>query len=530
MKLYEQLKYLFAVALLTSMVACGGAGAPEVDRDPEPEPLPDKGPTPLTLVVDGAEEAFYAQELTFTAQVTGEGAAAATVQWSASAGVLSSTEGLSTTWTAPAVSGEVEITASLDGEELSGSVTVQVQLCTAGDFEDENEPCAITNLWQLQAVSEQPGGHFRLVADIDASPTAGWNDGAGFAPIAMDVPKGFTGTFDGGGHTVSDLTIARGDAEDIGLFAFVGQDGAVENLELTDVSIVGERMVGAVAGRSYGSIVDVHVTGEVSGVSYVGGLVGNNGGEVAHASGRATVHGTVSTIGGLVGGNTSKNGLIRNSHADSPLVETTGTGASAGTIGGLVGGNWGTVVDSYSSSKVVSSASVAGGLVGNNLANQGAGIVLRSFTTVAASVEGDYSVGGLVGSSYGQIIDSYSLASTVRGASDVGGLLGFNRAVPDPNSNAGQGVVTRTYSMSSVEGASNLGGLVGNASAEATVHSSYWDVQRSGQDTSAGGEGRATPQMLFKSNYEGWDFTVTWSIEEGNGTPDLLFNPRPELN
>jgi len=138
------------------------------------------------------------------------------------------------------------------------------------------EPYVITNISQLQMVSHQ-GSHFALGADIDASETATWNDGKGFKPIGI-IPDGrnadFGGTFDGRGHTISNLTIDRPDRPEVGLFTNIRPEATVNNLQLENVDINGKGNAGGLAGVNYGVIEKVSVTGHVQGTSNAGGVVG----------------------------------------------------------------------------------------------------------------------------------------------------------------------------------------------------------------------------------------------------------------
>jgi hypothetical protein len=100
----------------------------------------------------------------------------------------------------------------------------------------------ITTVSQLQNISSKMGGDYRLGADIDASATKGWNNGAGFIPLGTNnatptSPAPFTGTFDGAGHKIANLTIASsGTTVYTALFAYVGAQGMVENVKLTNVN------------------------------------------------------------------------------------------------------------------------------------------------------------------------------------------------------------------------------------------------------------------------------------------------------
>ena len=138
------------------------------------------------------------------------------------------------------------------------------------------------------------GKTITLDADIDLNPGASydpttetWINGDG-QPVAEDslhkwTPIGnysnnFTGTFDGGGNTVSGLYINSDDRYQ-GLFGYVsnvgdiGEDGTVENLTVNG-SVSDGDSVGSVVGQNYGSVSGCSNTGSVSGNYYVGGVVG----------------------------------------------------------------------------------------------------------------------------------------------------------------------------------------------------------------------------------------------------------------
>jgi hypothetical protein len=139
----------------------------------------------------------------------------------------------------------------------------------AGGSGTEPDPFQIETLEQLQLVDDLYEYHYLLVSDIDASETAGWNDGKGFKPARL------TGSFDGGGHIISNLYINRPDEYHVGLFGFA-ERAKIVNTGLVDVEITGRESVGGIAGTSYLS--DIHnsfVTGSVTASGrFAGGLVG----------------------------------------------------------------------------------------------------------------------------------------------------------------------------------------------------------------------------------------------------------------
>jgi len=67
--------------------------------------------------------------------------------------------------------------------------------------------------------------------------------------------------------------------------------------------------------------------------------------------------------------------------------------------------------------------------------------------------------------------------------------------------------VSNCYATGSVSGSSIVGGLVGY-DYFGTVTASFWDIDTSGQLTSAGGEGKTTAEMKTLSTFTsaGWDF------------------------
>jgi hypothetical protein len=79
----------------------------------------------------------------------------------------------------------------------------------------------------------------------------------------------------------------------------------------------------------------------------------------------------------------------------------------------------------------------------------------------------------------------------------AGGLVGY----------LDSGTISNCYSTGAVSG-SNVGGLVGYKIIGSIIVSSFWDVNTSGQVTSAGGTGKTTAEMqtLYTFTSAGWDF------------------------
>ncbi len=266
-----------------------------------------------------------------------------------------------------------------------------------------------------------------------------WNEGAGWLPIAgaqnIGANEGFQATFEGNGHTISNLFINREYATTdiwagyrMGLFGAVGDMAIIRNLTLTAVSVTGDEEVGGLAGISLGAIDMVDVTGSVTGATIdVGGLVGFLlRGSLIDSSFDGTVSGTASHMGGLVGANTGA--TIRYSEAAGTV---SASGSSSGHVGGLAGSNTGTIAASYSASAVnANDAYWVGGLVGTNGGPyaKGSGRIIACYANNAVNGKGD--VGGLVGENYASISTSYSTGAVHKHggpyAGPVGGLVGTN--------------------------------------------------------------------------------------------------------
>jgi hypothetical protein len=177
-------------------------------------------------------------------------------------------------------------------------------------------------------------------------------------------------------------------------------------------------------------------------------------------------------------------------------------------VGGLAGGNRGSVSNCYSTGSVAGDRSV-GGLVGYNLLP---GTVGKSYSM--CNITGDEYAGGLVGGNAGTVNNCYS-ASSVSGEKRIGGLAGGS-----------SGTVTNSYSRGSVTGADDVGGLMGYncGTCGATVGDSFWDLQTSGQSTSAGGTGRNTTQMKDIDTFSGAGWNVILIDNPGTHNPSYIWN------
>lgn len=429
----------------------------------------------------------------------------------------------------------------------------------SGGTGEPNDPFRIATAEDLNDIGNHPNDwpkHFKMMADIDLSGYDGQDGRPAFNIIAPDINDSaggfqgtaFTGIFDGNDYIIYNFTInAVGTNSDyLGLFGRVDSSGEIKNLNLENMNIIAGHScnyLGGLVGDNHGNITHCSIAGTVTdgGGYYIGGLAGNNSGYINHCNVACSVSG-VSEVGGLVGSN--YDGTISNCNA------TTGTVTGSGYVGGLVGSNY--------NDDTISNCSATGPVIG---------------------IEYPGIVGGLVGYSGGNITNSYATGSVTGGyASDYfGGLVGFNNGIVsycyatgsvtggDESTQLGglagiinHGSITNCYATGAVTGGNNsysIGGLTGgnavninNCYATGNVSGSinvgsfagsdyggsytacFWnsdvnpDVNGIGNATDPNVIGKSTANMQTWSTFAsaGWDFnTPIWTIDEGVDYPRL---------
>ncbi len=222
----------------------------------------------------------------------------------------------------------------------------------------------------------------------------------------------------------------------------------------------------------------------ISGIAYTGGLVGVNWGLVLNSYVKGSVSGSDDRIGGLVG---YSRGKILNSY-------TTGSVTGDAHIGGLVGLPTDPVI---------------------NCSSQ-------------ANVEGNGNIGGLAGYNYGRISNSYTMGDVTGQWGGVGGLVGDNK-----------GPIENSYATGFVSGGDYTGGLIGKNSSSHICTNSFWNVNTTGQATSAQCEngGKTTSEMKNIATYtstntsglsSAWDF-VGNPNDDTSGEDIWYMDGYPEL-
>jgi len=333
------------------------------------------------------------------------------------------------------------------------------------------------------AIANNASGHYALANNYDASVDGSYKH----SPIATEL----TGTFDGLGHVISNLSIESDSAAAL----FNRASGTLRDIGLTNVDIVSSGSAASLlAEDDAATIIGCHATG--------------------------TVHG--GTAGGLIAQGNSAGGRIIRSHVAADVYAT----EYAGAAGGLVGVSLYPLNISLShASGRVGGANITGGLV----AVMAGGSISQSFAT--ARVSGELEAGGLVGHFIdGSIQDSYATGEVgSREVEHVGGLAGWIESSSTVHSSYAAGMVKRgSYKHA------DRGGFVGTAESGDDFAWDYWDVDTSGMTQGCGSgdcngvTGQSDAQM--KSALPAGFDPAVWGQDPNinNGYPYLLANPPPK--
>ena len=252
------------------------------------------------------------------------------------------------------------------GEEYT--YTVSLAAAYPGYTDDGNGNYTVTSAEGLKNIAELVNGgktdiNITLDKNIDLT-------GKEWTPIGTSSSS-YTGTFDGGGHTITGLTVTGSD-QYAGLFGYINSGGKVMNVVLEDVQITSDNSsgsVGGVAGNSWGTIENCSVSGSVSGTTFAGGVVGSQwGGSITGCNSSATVN-AGNAAGGVAGLTDSGATLTACYATDDVTLVSNGTGTYY--AGGVVGDNINrsTVIACYAWGSVTGSGSgtiYVGGVTGTN--------------------------------------------------------------------------------------------------------------------------------------------------------------------
>lgn len=264
--------------------------------------------------------------------------------------------------------------------------------------------CALSDSCAYDAWSR--GKTVLLTADISLR-------GVDFEPIAS-----FSGTFNGGGHTISGLTLTDS-LSPAGLFLTLERGAFVHALKVEGQVTPGgtKEFVGGIVGRNYGTLEECSFFGVVKGDSAVGGIVGRNeeGGLIANCTASGSISANRYT-GGIAGYNL---GTLR-ACINSASVNTANVDPTL-SLDDLSIDPASSLTDLVSVGAVESrnATSDTGGIAGYS-----SGSLLSCINRGAVGYPHfGYNVGGGAGRSDG-FVDFCSNYGMIYGRKDVGGIVG----------------------------------------------------------------------------------------------------------
>ena len=271
--------------------------------------------------------------------------------------------------------------------QAGGKYTYTVSLAAAKDLGytiESNGSYTVTSTDGLMNIAELVNGgktdiNITLDKNIDLT-------GKGWTPIGTSFDNSYKGTFDGGGHTITGLTVTTND-QFVGLFGYLNRAGTVKNVVMEGIQITSNHMfgcTGGVVGYSWGTIENCSVSGSVSGTDCVGGVVGSQ------------------KAGSIIGCCTSA--TVKGTHY----------------VGGVAGEKWGTMTACYATGNVTLEIASqknlsGGGVVGLNGGSRVLACYATGNVTSTGSSTGNVHIGGLFGDSYTTVTACYWKNNQERG-------------------------------------------------------------------------------------------------------------------
>ena len=271
--------------------------------------------------------------------------------------------------------------------QAGGEYTYTVSLAAAKDLGyaiESDGSYTVTSADGLMNVAELVNGgktdiNITLDKNIDLT-------GKGWTPIGTSFDNSYKGTFDGGGHTITGLTVTTND-QFVGLFGYLNRAGTVKNVVMEGIQITSNHMfgcTGGVVGYSWGTIENCSVSGSVSGTDCVGGVVGSQ------------------KAGSIIG--CSSSATVKGKHY----------------VGGVAGEKWGTMTACYATGNVTleiasQKNNFGGGVVGLNGGSRVLACYATGNVTSTGSSTGNVHIGGLFGDSYTTVTACYWKNNQERG-------------------------------------------------------------------------------------------------------------------
>lgn len=184
---------------------------------------------------------------------------------------------------------------SLNGVGSAAAREVEVYNFSTDSTPDWQEFKYIETVEDFRKIEDDLSGNYVLAQDIDFG-------GNSYRPIAYKSGSSFTGKFSGNGHTISNIGV-KYDDDIVGLFGT--NNGLIMNLAVSG-EVTGEEYIGGICAKNEGTIYSCSFDGEVKQSATtqrkgkVGGICGTNYATISNCFNSADVSGK-DYIGGICG-------------------------------------------------------------------------------------------------------------------------------------------------------------------------------------------------------------------------------------
>ncbi len=367
-------------------------------------------------------------------------------------------------FTAPVSEGNITLSRLPAGELTKVKVTVGANIYKLPDYgyltitETAAElnkgdgtaakPKFVANRTELEAVGTGLALHYGQICDISLS-------GSNWTPLGA-----LTGSYDGGGNSLSNLTISLNvtPTSNAGLFATVSATGKVKNVVIAsgNISSNAGNGCGSIAAVNNGVIENCVNNASINGNANIGGIAGSSQSaaatppyaKIVNCRNNGNITATANNVGGIVG--TANQGVEVIGCLNTGNLSNPTSALTARDTGGIVGAtnNGSTIKECFNTGNVsVGSYSLAwtgssngnsvGGIVGKN---QNGTLILNCGNS--GSIEGKNNIGGIAGSNTGsysaagatrngyssEIIGCANLGGSASGSAGIGGVMGVNQS------------------------------------------------------------------------------------------------------
>ena len=371
-----------------------------------------------------------------------------------------------------------------------GSVRIRVTIDNVSSaYVTFNVPTEIRTAEEFDAIRNNLKGYYILCNDIDLSAYSTWTP-IGYATKAADGSlsysgTGFQGEFNGNGYTVSGVNIdlAQTNLITVGLFGFVDTSAVVSNVKV-EANIAGSattsEYIGTLTGVNYGVVNNCEIisTINMNGALYIGGVVGQNNGNLTDCTADISIKASNSNSNGYYVGGIAGQFVIGNMADNTAKANIEITSCNFCYVGGITGNAYGAFNGTNCDVTITVSAnssvtSYVGGVVGKIEDSDREIVIDLNNTTITGSITitraNALYVGGIAGygDAFDNCINEVDITTSRSTTTYVGGIAGYGGVFNNCINNAA--ITTTNSSTTYVAGIAGDGDVFNNCINNAAI-------------------------------------------------------------